>query len=228
MRTMGRYVILVLLVCTIIWQVQSAPLAVETAAGVPGGLWIMIELNQKRLTLYRGTETVKTYPIASGKSATPSPIGTFTITHRFATELSGFGTRFLGLNVPWGNFGIHGTNKPESIGSNASHGCIRMRVKDAEELYRLVPNGTKVVIVGGDYGELDTYLRTLTSGDRNSHVRVVQRRLIQLGYLSGNADGVYGANTTHAVLAARKAFGLSNVDIVDYALYQKLGLTLFE
>ena len=38
----------------------------------------------------------------------------------------GFGTRWLGLNVPWGIYGIHGTNQPWSIGTQASAGCIRM------------------------------------------------------------------------------------------------------
>ena len=131
--------------------------------------------------------------VATGTGDTPSPIGTFRITSRFSGDLGGFGTRFLGLNVPWGQFGIHGTNKPGSIGSNASHGCIRMYVRDSEELYGLVPNGAKVVIQGGPYGQLDSYLRYLIPGDRNSHVAAVQRRLTVLGYYTGQADGIYGS-----------------------------------
>lgn len=118
-------------------------------ANVPEGPWIWIDIPQKSLTLYEGTEVKKRYAVATGTGDTPSPIGTFRVTSRFAGDLGGFGTRFLGLNVPWGQFGIHGTNKPGSIGSNASHGCIRMYVRDSEELYGLVPNGAKVVIQGG-------------------------------------------------------------------------------
>ena len=197
-------------------------------ANVPDGNWLWIDLPQKTLTLYQGTEVLKRYPIASGTWETPSPIGVFYITHRFAGELGGFGTRFLGLNVPWGQFGIHGTNRPGSIGSNASHGCIRMFVQDSEELYGKIGNWSRVVIQGGPYGQLDSSLRALRPGDRNSHVAAVQRRLISLGYLYGNADGVYGAGTTAAVRRARKALGLQDGDEVDAAFYRAIGLILFE
>lgn len=205
-----------------------SPAAAAHRANVPEGNWIWIDLPQKTLTLYQGTEVLKRYPIASGTWETPSPIGVFYITHRFAGELGGFGTRFLGLNVPWGQFGIHGTNRPGSIGSNASHGCIRMFVQDSEELYGKIGNWSKVVIQGGPYGQLDSSLRALRPGDRNSHVAAVQRRLISLGYLYENADGVYGAGTTAAVRRARKALGLQDGDEVDAAFYRAIGLILFE
>ena len=197
-------------------------------ANVPEGLWIWIDIPQKSLTLYEGTEVKKRYAVATGTGDTPSPIGTFRITSRFAGDLGGFGTRFLGLNVPWGQFGIHGTNKPGSIGSNASHGCIRMYVSDSEELYGLVPNGAKVVIEGGPYGQLDSYLRYLIPGDRNSHVAAVQRRLTVLGYYTGQADGIYGRGTQAAVTRARRDLGLPARDAVDEAFYRAIGLILFE
>ena len=50
------------------------------------------------------------------------------------------------LNVPWGIYGIHGTDKPWSIGQAVSHGCVRMYNQDAEELYGKVPVGTPVRI----------------------------------------------------------------------------------
>lgn len=197
-------------------------------ANVPEGLWILISIHEKSLTLYEGTEVVKRYVVATGAGDTPTPIGTYRITHRFSGDLGGFGTRFLGLNVPWGQFGIHGTNKPGSIGSNASHGCIRMHVKDSEELYAKVPNGTVVVIEGGPYGLLDYTLRPLQMGDRNGHVAAVQRRLSALGYHYGTADGIYGRGTAQAVQAARKALGLRASDDVDYGFYKAIGLILFE
>lgn len=209
----------------------SAPLSAADRAkraNVPQGEWILVSIHQKSLTLYRGTETVKRYAIATGAGDTPTPIGTFYISNRFSGDLGGFGTRFLGLNVPWGRFGIHGTNKPHSIGSNASHGCIRMFVKDSEELYGLVPNGAKVVIEGGAYGRLDTGLRYLVAGDRMSHVAAVQERLAMLGYYYGWADGVFGAGTARAVAAARKALGLPAGEHVDTAFYNAIGLILFE
>ena len=189
---------------------------------------IHVDVEQKRLTLFQDQTQVKSYTVATGAWDTPTPVGVFTITHRFSGEMCGFGTCFLGLNVPWGNYGIHGTNKPESIGYNASHGCIRMNVKDAEELYRLVPNGTKVVIENGAWGELGSSLRTLKNGDRSQHVRAVQRKLRALGFYHGWPDGIFGDGTQKAVDTARKAYGLPPNGLVDWALYQKLGLMPFE
>ena len=197
-------------------------------AGVPEGRWIWIDIHQKSLTLYEGTQVLKRYTIATGTGETPSPIGTYRITSRFAGELGGFGTRFLGLNVPWGQYGIHGTNKPSSIGSNASHGCIRMFVKDSEELYGLIGNGAKVVIKGGPYGWLDHGLKTLHPGDRGSHVAALQARLLQLGYGYQWPDGIYGQGTQTAVSRARKALGLAQNDCADMAFYRAIGLIAFE
>lgn len=197
-------------------------------ANVPEGKWIWIDIHQKTLTLYQGTKPLKRYTVATGAGGTPSPIGTFYITHRFSGDLGGFGTRFLGLNVPWGQYGIHGTNKPGSIGSNASHGCIRMFVKDSEELYSLVPNWAKVVITGGPYSLLDNSLRTLEMGDRCSHVVAVQQRLAALGYYYGGADGVFGQGMLEAVRRARTALNLPQGDKVDYGFYKAIGLCLFE
>ena len=201
--------------------------AVAVSAG-PEKMMIWVELDRKRLTVYENGEGLAVFSIASGAGDTPSPIGAFRITSRFMTDLSGFGTRFLGLNVPWGSYGLHGTNKPDSIGKNASHGCVRMAVKDAEALYAMVPNGTRVVIEGGPYGPLNWGLRTLREGDRGADVRQLQLRLIQRGFLYGGADGVFGPSTRRAVMAARAALGLPGGDEADRALQQALGCVEFE
>ena len=78
---------------------EALPASAPSAA--PQKKWILIELDLKRLTLYQGTTVLKRYPIASGAWSTPSPIGVFTVIGRFKTEMSGFGTRFLRLNVPF-------------------------------------------------------------------------------------------------------------------------------
>lgn len=189
---------------------------------------IHVDVEQKQLTLFKGNELVKTYLVATGTADTPTPVGVFSITHRFSGQMGGFGTCFLGLNVPWGNYGIHGTNKPESIGYAASHGCIRMQVNDAEELFALVPNGTKVVIECGPYGEIGYTLRLLKNGDRCQSVLAVQRRLRALGYYHSWPDGVFGAATQQAVDKAREAYGLPPSGLVDWSLYYHLGLMPFE
>jgi len=55
------------------------------------------------------------------------------------------GTRWMGLGYK--GYGIHGTNRPHSIGKAASHGCIRMRNHDVEELFELVQVGDPVDLV---------------------------------------------------------------------------------
>ena len=54
------------------------------------------------------------------------------------------GTRWIGTSAP--AIGIHGTPVPSSIGTRASHGCIRMYIPDVERLYRQVEIGTRVYI----------------------------------------------------------------------------------
>ncbi|GJM84202.1 hypothetical protein HMSSN139_66980 [Paenibacillus sp. HMSSN-139] len=58
-----------------------------------------------------------------------------------------FGSR--GMQLSDTNYAIHGTNEPDSIGKDESLGCIRMGKKDVEELFDLVPKGTKVKIGKG-------------------------------------------------------------------------------
>ena len=196
------------------------PRTITVSAGVPDQKWILIEIDRKRLTLYRGTEILAVYPIATGSWQTPSPIGAFYINGRFMTEMSGFGTRFLSLSVPWGKYGIHGTNRPESIGRNASHGCVRLRVEDAEKLYAMIPTGTRVVMEGGPYGPLNWGWRALREGDRGADVLQLQIRLRQRGFLFSGADGVFGPATRQAVISARKSLDLSPGDTADGALQQ--------
>lgn len=193
-----------------------------------GSYMIHIDVDLKRLSLFLGNEIIASYPIATGAYETPTPLGVFRINSRFRSEMSGFGTCFLGLNVPWGQYGIHGTNKPHTIGRNASHGCIRMANEDAESLYAAVPNGTVVVIQSGAFGELGETLRALKHGDRSSMVRAVQCKLRALGFYHGWPDGIYGDATEQAVQAARAAYHLPSRSGVDWAFYQAIGLTLFE
>ena len=201
---------------------------VSAAAAAPERLLLWVDLDAKSLMLYENGKAIRQYPIAAGASGTPSPIGVFRVSSRFIPEMSGFGTRFLGLSVPWGSYGIHGTNKPESIGQNASHGCIRMNVRDMETLFPLVSNGTKVVITGGPYGPLNWGWRTLKEGDRGADVKQLQLRLIQRGLLWGGADGVFGPATRRAVITARKELNLSPGDQADPVLQERLGMILFE
>lgn len=108
---------------------------------------ILIDTKNKSLTLYKDAEYFKTYPIAVGKSNTPTPKGKFKIISKSMNPGGPFGARWMGLSTPGGHYGIHGTNNPSSIGKNVSKGCVRLLNKNVIELYDIVDIGTEVEII---------------------------------------------------------------------------------
>jgi lipoprotein-anchoring transpeptidase ErfK/SrfK len=120
---------------------------------------IVVSIPDRKLTVLEDGRVVKTYPAAVGADATPSPTGVFKIANRVKNptwygpkglvvqpgKSNPLGDRWMGLTRK--GYGIHGTNHPASIGRNASHGCIRMRKADVEELFELVQVGDVVEIV---------------------------------------------------------------------------------
>lgn len=109
--------------------------------------YIVINIRNHSLTLYRNGTIFKIYPVAVGKESTPTPKGTFRIKNKALNPGGPFGARWMGLSATGGSYGIHGTNNPSSIGKNVSNGCIRMHNKDVIELFPLVPVGTAVKII---------------------------------------------------------------------------------
>ena len=188
---------------------------------------IFIEIEDKRLYVLEGNKAVKTYPIATGKSNFPSPIGSWNIVSKGSWG-GGFGERWLGLNVPWGKYGIHGTNRPGSIGGSASHGCIRMYNKDIRELYGMVSYGTRVIIVNGRFGPFGTGFKLILPGARGADVYAVQKRLKELGYYTGFVDGIYGENMKTAVHSFQRANGLPVKNEVSREDLLKMGFREFD
>lgn len=107
---------------------------------------ISINVEKHTLTLYKHHEIYKSYKVAVGKPSTPTPKGKFKIINKAINPGGPFGARWLGLDAPNGDYGIHGTNTPSSIGKNVSNGCVRMHNKDVIELAKLVNIGTPVTI----------------------------------------------------------------------------------
>lgn len=134
----------------------------------------------------------------------------------------------MGLNVPWGDFGIHGTLEPYSVGWASSHGCIRMNNNEVAELYKIIPHGTKVTIVDGSYGDFGKGFRDLKSGMYGSDVKQIQKRLKELGFFKGNPNGKFGAETESAVQAYCKANGIYVRKIIDVELQKHMGFYLME
>lgn len=108
-------------------------------------VWIGIDISAKRLSLYLEDQLNRTFPVAVGKKSTPTPEGNWTIIKKGLWGRQ-FGGYFMQLSVPSGTYGIHGTNKPWSIGKAVSNGCIRMYSQDAKYVYNLVTIGTEVKI----------------------------------------------------------------------------------
>jgi L,D-transpeptidase ErfK/SrfK len=105
---------------------------------------IYVSVGSKTLSLARNGRVIKSYPIATGKMLTSTPIGDYIIVNREPNPGGPFGVMWLSLSQK--GYGIHGTNDPSSIGKAVSKGCIRMYNKDVLELARTVPNGTRVTI----------------------------------------------------------------------------------
>lgn len=106
---------------------------------------IEIDTKKKVLKLFNDNAFIRQYPVTVGKHSTPTPLGHWRIIMKGLWGEQ-FGGYFMQLSVPLGIYGIHGTNKPWSIGKAVSHGCIRMYNNDAAELYNLVPIDTLVYI----------------------------------------------------------------------------------
>ena len=188
---------------------------------------ILIDVEDCKLFLIEDGKCVKQYLIAPGKPSTPSPLGLYKIVHK-DTWGEGFGGRWMGLNVPWGKFGIHGTIFPGSIGGQNSHGCIRMWNKQVKELYKIVPSGTPVLLLNGPYGPFGQGLRTLRPGSYGLDVKVVQKRLKELGFYQYNADGRFGPAMEYALYKFQRSKNLPKRNRIGKSEYDAMGIIEFE
>lgn len=197
--------------------------------GKDNKLLIYIEVDKNKLSLIdRNTEeSIKTFTIATGKISSPTPLGNFNIIEKAAWG-EGFGSRWIGLYVPWGKYGIHGTNKPGSIGYNLSKGCVRMRNKDIEELFDLIDYDTCVLIENGNFGPFGNGFRDLRPGDRGSDVLEVQKRLNQKGDFELSLDGIYGENMKKSLISFLKTENIDLTDKITFDIYEKLDIILMD
>lgn len=127
---------------------------------------IIVSLPDRKLAVMEAGHAVKIFSTAVGAPSSPSPTGSYEIINRLSEptwyghgkvvppgKSNPIGTRWMGLSVK--GYGIHGTNEPGSIGRNASHGCIRLRNSDMEELFEMVAVGDAVELRGEHTPELD-------------------------------------------------------------------------
>lgn len=105
---------------------------------------IEIDLSERRLYHYTDDKVAKSYPVGIGKMLSRSPIGEYLIVNKEPNPGGPYGAYWMGLSKR--HYGIHGTNRPSSIGKRVSRGCIRMKNTDVLELAELIPVGTQVII----------------------------------------------------------------------------------
>ena len=127
---------------------------------------LTVDRGNFRISLFKKLKKVKVYPIAVGQVGLETPAGLYKIQNKavnpawtvpnspWAGSLAGqvipggtpqnpLKSRWLGV---YDGVGVHGTDARGSIGTNASHGCIRMLIEDVEQLYDQVPVGTPIYI----------------------------------------------------------------------------------
>jgi lipoprotein-anchoring transpeptidase ErfK/SrfK len=122
-----------------------------------GKFSIQVSKKDNTLVLLMNDKFFKRYAVGTGEYG-KTPVGSFTIRDRvpqptwwkdgkgipYGDTNNVLGTHWLALDVP--GYGIHGTWQPETIGKQASAGCIRLVNAEIEELFTLVPVGTPVTI----------------------------------------------------------------------------------
>jgi lipoprotein-anchoring transpeptidase ErfK/SrfK len=121
---------------------------------------IRVGLAAHRLQVLRDDEVILDEPVGVGRSEVPTPGGVYYVKEllqppnpngvygTYAYGLSGFSNVLTSFNGGSGVIGIHGTNQPELVGTDVSHGCIRLRNEVIERMVEEIglPLGTPVEI----------------------------------------------------------------------------------
>ena len=112
---------------------------------------VVIPLSENRLYLYQSGQLVGAFPVSVGETQTPTPTARWVIREKLTNPGAPFGTRWMRLyrwdrgEYRWTEYGIHGTQEVEKLGSPASNGCVRLRNPDVEDVFAKVPQGTLVI-----------------------------------------------------------------------------------
>ncbi len=122
------------------------------------GYRLVVRLRSNELRLWRGERLLARYPVALGTRSTPTPRGLYYVVELLQPNKANgtYGPFSFGLSAHSnvlkrfaggdGRVGLHGTNQPGLIGSDVSHGCIRLRNGAVRRLAKILPLGTPVYI----------------------------------------------------------------------------------
>ena len=160
---------------------------------------VLVSLIDRKLAVIDNGVVIATFQVAVGAKVSPSPTGEFTIVSRVANPTyyhhgtviptgkdNPVGTRWVGLSLK--GYGIHGTNAPKSIGRAASHGCIRLRNRDMEQLFTMLRVGDVVQI----RGERDQQVARVFGGQADQVVVASAQSVAQSGAQQETTQGTVG------------------------------------
>lgn len=122
----------------------------QTAPGPASGRKVVVDLSAQRVHAVENGETIASFVVSTGKSSTPTPLGTYRIYARYRSRRMA-GADYDLPNVPHVQFfhkgySLHGTYWHSSFGTPVSHGCVNMRQEDASWLWSWTAIGTPVVV----------------------------------------------------------------------------------
>jgi lipoprotein-anchoring transpeptidase ErfK/SrfK len=149
---------------TIVPPLPGLEKATEYLPPVVYPMRLELNLAKRRVTLYQNDQVFKSYPVAVGKAGWGTPTGNFAVKTKYRNPpwqnpFKGYvvpggdpenplGRRWMGFWTDGKNWiGFHGTPNRESVGTAASHGCVRMYNEDIEELFELVAIDTPVKVI---------------------------------------------------------------------------------
>ncbi|GAB6898463.1 L,D-transpeptidase family protein [Kineosporia succinea] len=119
---------------------------------------LIVSMDDHELVLLRNDRKIDEFPVGVGKSTTPTPPGEYYLTEliRPPDPHGVYGPYAFGLSAHSetlqqfaggpGQLGLHGTNEPDRLGHDVSHGCLRLANDVITELAKTLPLGTPVVI----------------------------------------------------------------------------------
>lgn len=127
---------------------------------------LVINIPSRTLWVYSGDQIIRYFPVGVGRVGYMTPVGKFSVIRKVIDpgwenpylpngrvrlapgEDNPLGTRWIGFyQKNGGEYGMHGTDNPASVGKFSSHGCVRLKVPDAEALFELVNVGTPVEVI---------------------------------------------------------------------------------
>jgi lipoprotein-anchoring transpeptidase ErfK/SrfK len=175
-KTKAIFAVLALFLSTAAFAQTEKAAATDLAHRV-----VLVSIADRKLAVLEDGEVLATFPVAVGANVSPSPTGEFQIVNRVAHPTyyhagkeipagkeNPLGTRWIGLSQK--GYGIHGTNAPGSVGHAASHGCIRLRNRDMEQLFTMLRVGDSVMI----RGERDDQVAQVFGGDGDKTIAAIQ------------------------------------------------------